>query len=140
MITGRHIPHLLRLTLCASLALALAPHAFAQQFVSINLPDNLCAGSQHTLTFGFRPVSNVRIFQPTTTLQQAGQVFLPDGQPCGTLGCSYRSTVTFTDFLQNSTITSAQDIKYVRLNIEHSYIGDIYIGITCPNGNKASKL
>lgn len=138
MITGRHIPHLLRLTLCASLALALAPHAFAQQFVSINLPDNLCAGSQHTLTFGFRPVSNVRIFQPTTTLQQAGQVFLPDGQPCGTLGCSYRSTVTFTDFLQNSTITSAQDIKYVRLNIEHSYIGDIYIGITCPNGNKAT--
>ena len=32
--------------------------------------------------------------------------FLPDGVPCGTLGCSYRSHVNFTAFATGATITS----------------------------------
>lgn len=111
--------------------------AAGQRITGITLPNNLCAGAHCTLTFGHNQQYNINIFQPTTTMGQAGQVFLPDGEPCGSMGCSYRSTVTFTDFYPGTTITSAQNIKYVRLNIEHSYIGDIYIGITCPNNQKA---
>ncbi len=111
----------------------------AQHFVSINLPNHLCAGTESTITFGHQSTNNAQIYQPQTTMSQAGQAFLPDGRSCnGT--CSYRSTVTFTDFNPGTTITSVQDIKYVRLNIEHSWIGDIYIGITCPNGQTASLM
>ena len=113
--------------------------AQAQRFTDINLPDDLCAGAHQTLTFGHNQQYNINIFQPTTTMSQAGQAFLPDGVSCNG-SCSYRSAVTFTDFNPGTTITSVQDIKYVRLNIEHSWIGDIYIGITCPNGQSASLM
>ncbi len=129
----------MKVTLCVGLVLGFNS-AKAQTFSHINLPANLCAGTQQTLTFGHLTPHNIQIYQPTTTMSQAGVAFLPDGQPCGAMGCSYRSTVTFTDFNPNTHITSAQDIKYVRLNIEHSYIGDIYIGITCPNGHKATLM
>lgn len=114
--------------------------ASGQSYVSINMPNHLCAGAERTITFGHQPGNNAQIYQPHTTMSQAGRAFLPDGIPCGTMGCSYRSTVTFTDFDANSSITSVQDIKYVRLNIEHSWIGDIYIGITCPNQQTASLM
>lgn len=114
--------------------------ASGQNYVSINLPNNLCAGAQRTVTFGHQPGNNAQIYQPHTTMSQAGRAFLPDGIPCGSMGCSYRSTVTFTDFNAGSSITSVQDIKYVKLKIEHSWIGDIYIGITCPNGQTASLM
>jgi len=108
-----------------------------QTFTSINLPDRACGGTSHTFTFGFNPYFDVVVTNPTASLNHPERVFLPDGVPCGENGCSYRSPVTFDGFLPEGTITSAQDIKYVRLNIEHSYIADIYINITCPNGQKA---
>ncbi len=100
----------------------------------------MCAGSTRMVTFGYQSSRNIVIGQETTTLGHSERIFLPDGEPCGSMGCSYRSHVTFSAFAPGATITSAQDIKYLRLNIEHSWIGDIYIGITCPDGHKASLL
>ena len=109
----------------------------AQTFTSINFPANLCAGADTTVSFGYNSAFNIVVDTGHATLGHSDRIFLPDGQPCGTLGCSYRSPVTFTDFAAGASITSVQDIKYIRLNMEHSYIGDIYINITCPNGQKA---
>lgn len=100
----------------------------------------MCAGTVDTVSFGFNHGHNIVIHNNVTTLGHSDRIFLPDGVPCGTLGCSYQSPVTFTDFNPGAVITSVNDINYVRLNIEHSFIGDIYINITCPNGHTASLM
>lgn len=114
--------------------------ADAQAFNHVHLPSKMCGGDTLTFTFGFNPMFDVFVNNQQSTLNHPGKVFLPDGEPCGENGCSYRSPVTFTDFSNGATISSIQDLKYVKLNIEHSYIGDLYINITCPNGQKADLM
>lgn len=113
---------------------------WCQEIVSVNLPNDLCAGERRYITFGYEDTNTVQLELPVTSLSRSERTFLPDGQPCGTMGCLYRSPVTFTGFPDTSVIRSANDIKYVRINMEHSYMGDIYINITCPNGQKASLM
>lgn len=126
-----------RLVLIAVAVLAgLAGHG--QGFIRFAPPGGVCAGSEATLTFGYGIQNQVRIDVPQANRNHPGRAFLPDGVPCGEYGCSYRSPVVFSDFAPGSRIASVQDIRYVRLNIEHSFIEDIYIGITCPNGQKAT--
>ena len=64
-------------------------------------------------------------------------VFIPDGPQCvNALGTQcFSSSVNFTAFSPGATITSAADILSVRINMEHSYIGDISIALKCPNQN-----
>ncbi len=100
----------------------------------------LCAGNSSVLSVGYHDTATVQISHGVSTLAVAETIFLPDGVPCSPYGCSYRSPVLFTDFTPGSTIQSVNDILFVRLNIEHSYIGDLYINITCPNGQKAHIL
>ena len=58
-------------------------------------------------------------------------MFIPDGPYC-TTQC-FTSSVNINNFPSNATITSVSDILSVRLNIEHSYIGDINISLICPD-------
>lgn len=96
----------------------------------------ICSGQELEFTTGYDYVSNIQVdtigSQQATSLAVTDTIFLPDGQNCGQ-GCSYISPVTFTAFSPTATIQSANDILYVRLSIEHSYIGDIWIRLTCPN-------
>lgn len=107
--------------------------------VNVHLMD-LCAGSSHTFTTGYNPTDNFVIGGNESTLSMTDTVFLPDGVYCSPFGCSYQSPLTFTDFAQGATVTNVNDIRYVRLNMEHSFAADIYINITCPNGQKADIL
>lgn len=100
----------------------------------------MCAGDTAKVSFGFDENHNVVVERDESSQSYSVQIFLPDGTYCGTMGCSYRSPVTFTGFADTAIVTSAEDIKYVRLNMEHSYLGDLYINITCPNGQKADIL
>ena len=115
----------------------------AQRIVSLNLPANLCAGADTTasvnVSFGQRDTHTVVIQSQHTTLGHSERIFLPDGVPCNGR-CTYRSPVTFNAFTPGATVTSVNDIKYVRLNMEHSFIGDLYIGIRCPNGTRATLM
>ncbi|RYM32521.1 T9SS type A sorting domain-containing protein [Brumimicrobium glaciale] len=54
--------------------------------------------------------------------------FLPDGN-----GNQYTSDLTVTGF-PGVQITSAADLESVCMNIEHSFLGDLEIGLKCPNG------
>ena len=114
--------------------------AAAQSIVRMNLAHDICASTPTIVTIGYNQANTAVIFTPQATLGHSERIFLPDGQPCEPYGCSYRSPVTFNAFEQGATISSVNDIKYVRLNMEHSYIGDIYIGITCPDGRRASLM
>lgn len=114
-------------------------HGAAQTFGTIDIPSHYCAGSSDTIRFGMNSEFDVTIAPINTSISLSNQAFLPDGVECNG-SCSYTSTITFNGFPSNTTITSVNDIKYIRLNMEHSYIGDIYIGITCPNNTKASLM
>ncbi len=112
----------------------------ASRIVRLNIPRHVCAGSRHTLDFGFNNNYSVVITNGNFSLGHNSRIFLPDGVSCPPNGCSYISPVTFTDFAEGATVTSEQDILYLRLNIEHSFIGDLYISISCPNGQQADIL
>ena len=103
----------------------------------------VCLGSEVNLTVGYDPLSIVQAdtvsSQQATTLSVNDTIFLPDGVDCGS-GCSYISPVTFTSFSPSSLIQSANDILYVRIKLEHSWVGDIWIRLTCPNQQYVSIL
>lgn len=100
------------------------------------LPE-ICAGQTLNISTGYDNLSTVQVdtvgSEQMTSLKVCDTIYLPDGINCGN-GCAYQSPVTFTAFAPSATIQSAADILYVRIKIEHSYIGDIFIGLTCPNG------
>lgn len=111
----------------------------------------VCAGSEVQLTVGYDFLSALQVdsvgSQQVTALSVTDTIFLPDGVPCdngqqvgGLQYCSYVSPVTFTSFSPAATIQSANDILFVRVKIEHSFIGDIWIRLTCPNQQFVSIL
>ena len=106
---------------------------------------SVCSGSEVELTVGYDFLSALQVdtvgSEQATALSVTDTIFLPDGQPCGNPpSCSYISPVTFTSFSPSSTIQSANDILFVRVKIEHSFIGDIWIRLTCPNQQYVSIL
>ena len=107
--------------------------------LSVTVPE-MCAGGSYTLSVGYQPGDNIHLGHGETTLSMTDTIFLPDGIYCEPHGCSYRSPLTFTAYADGDTIQSVEDIYYVKLNIEHSWIGDLYINITCPNGQKADLM
>lgn len=57
--------------------------------------------------------------------------FIPDGPSC-TEQC-YESSVTFTDFAPGATVESAEDIRFIRINTEHTFIGDLQVSLVGPD-------
>ena len=110
-----------------------------QRIVRVDVDSVACFDSV-LIRVGFSEGNEIMVENLPTSLSHPEVAFLPDAIPCGSLGCSYRSPVTFSCFDSTATISSVNDINFVRLNIEHSYIGDIFIGITCPNGQRASLM
>ena len=63
----------------------------------------------------------------------AGLTYLPDGS-----GANYTTSVAITDFLPGQTINSASDIQQMCITMEHSFLGDLEMTLTCPNGTEVS--
>ncbi len=103
-----------------------------------NDPFKICPGSPTDVTIGYAKdqkdfVMVDREHPQTTSIQSVGDtVFLPDGYNCPGVGCKYESSVWFTDFQDGAKVRTADDILYLQMNIEHSYIGDLYISLKCP--------
>src|SRR5690606_37078854 len=56
-------------------------------------------------------------------------VYLPDD-----LGIPFTSELVFTQFDPGQTVTSTSDIISVCANMEHSFLGDLVVQLTCPGG------
>jgi subtilisin-like proprotein convertase family protein len=52
----------------------------------------------------------------------------------------YQTNIPMSGFDSTAVITSGADIEQICLDIEHSYIGDIEIALTCPNGTTVSLM
>ncbi len=72
-------------------------------------------------------------WKASAALNHAGTTYLPDGS-----GASYTSTLVFNQFAQGQSITSAANILGICATMEHSYLGDLNITITCPNGQSTT--
>ena len=70
---------------------------------------------------------------PTFSFTNSETVFIPDGVDCNN-GCIRGSSIEVSGYTPAATILSAEDILFLRLKLEHSFIGDLYIALTCPNG------
>ena len=103
-----------------------------------------CTGQTFTPTVGYESSNNIVLQEighaQHATLKMSDTVFLPDGISCPPYGTYYRSNVTFTEFAPGTLITSANDILYVRIKMEHSAIEDLKIDIFCPNGSSSTIL
>ncbi|MBP3763951.1 MAG: gliding motility-associated C-terminal domain-containing protein [Bacteroidales bacterium] len=64
------------------------------------------------------------------------RTFIPDGCNCATPSY-FEAPVEFKEFPAGRRVTSAKDICSICINMEHSFMGDIYITIVCPTGNEA---
>ena len=107
------------------------------------VPDEIppfCAGSDNTITIGTSGTSIV-IDEPSlhieASLGQGVQTFIPDGPNCESLGECYSSSVEFRDFDPDAVVEQVSDIDYIRINMEHSFIGDLQIKLICPNGQNS---
>lgn len=124
---------------CSDTSSVLVTSTVMNEIVDVDLPA-MCAGDTLVFSIGHSTSSNIVIGSHETTLSLTDTVFLPDGVYCQPHGCSYRSPLTFSSFSEDAVVNNVNDILYVRLNLEHSFAGDLYINLTCPNGQKADIL
>ncbi|MCQ2280710.1 MAG: hypothetical protein MJZ49_07930, partial [Bacteroidales bacterium] len=108
-------------------------------FVGVTPLPDMCSTDEIDLSVGYDSLSIVQLTpissQQSASLRVNDTVFLPDGISCAPYGNYYRSYVNFTNFQPGAQITSANDILYVRIKMEHSAIEDIRISLVCPSGN-----
>ena len=69
------------------------------------------------------------------TKRYEARTFIPDGVCDGQY--YFEAPVTFQEFSSGRQVQSASDICSICINMEHSYMGDIYITIVCPNDKEA---
>jgi subtilisin-like proprotein convertase family protein len=103
------------------------------------LEDSVCFGGNTILIGGTTSTDTVGIDIPDGTFQIggvfAGLTFLPDGS-----GQEYETNISISGFDSTALITGAADFDQLCLDIEHSYIGDLEILLTCPNGTSVSLM
>ena len=97
-------------------------------------PDTTCFGDTVSLIGGFNQTTSTPNGVTSTPGSIAaggtvtGETFLPDGS-----GTSYTTSVSISGF-SGQTIAAGTDISSICMNIEHSYIGDLTIELSCPSG------
>lgn len=88
-------------------------------------PNPVCVGDSIFLNGEATPVEFTFDYGDDTD-----SLFLPDGD-----GVIYTAVANVNSFGFNQTLTQASDIQAVCVNMEHSYMGDLTIWLTCPNGD-----
>ncbi len=105
-----------------------------------NFDDELCVGDTIRVYTGVDdPDVDISIAPGSGTFQSGGvvadTVALPDGS-----GVSYQSCLQLNEFTPSQTLNNIDDFLSLCMNIEHSYIGDLDIVITCPGGQSVTLL
>lgn len=90
---------------------------------------SICFGESTTITGVVTPQD----FTITPSPPITGQTFLPDGS-----GVSYTTCVNVDLFPPGTLFNNASDLVDVFVNMEHSYLGDLDLSITAPNGATVS--
>ena len=101
------------------------------------IPTMVCIGDSIKLSGGIGEINNNATVNVCN--QEGAFIFngirsdslaLPDGN-----GASYKTSIRFTDFEAGQVLTAIKDLQSICLNMEHSWLHDMEIRITCPSGN-----
>ncbi len=103
-----------------------------------DIPANLCANDTINLSAVVATIDStyeVSVSSTEGTFQTTGVVSdslpLPDGT-----GSCYETSILFADFAPGQVLTDINDLLSVCINVEHSYMRDLYITLTCPDGTE----
>lgn len=96
--------------------------------------DTICLGETATALGGVTTTDTVGV-DPTTGNFLNGGLFgealeLPDGS--GTIEDIYTTTITIGGFEPGDTLVSGADIMNICISMEHSFLGDLEMWLTCP--------
>lgn len=103
-----------------------------------SLPGPVCLGDTIALSAAVYPQTggNITITPQTAIFDlsriRADSLPLPDGN-----GASYQTTVSFNEFEPDKVLTNPEQIISICTNIEHSWMRDLRITLTCPSGQSA---
>lgn len=97
----------------------------------INVPAelNACVGAEVILDAAYEAQTIVNAVNYTDNTM----TYLADGS-----GFSYAISLEIASFAPGATINSCNEFVGVFVNMEHSYMGDLGISLTCPNGTTVS--
>jgi len=106
--------------------------------LSSELEESICAGDTINLAAAIGMIdstSELSVTPTTGSFQSAGvlsdSLFLPDGN-----GDCYSTSIFFSDFLPSQVLTDVNDVTSICVVMEHSYMGDMVITLTCPDGTE----
>jgi gliding motility-associated-like protein len=102
-------------------------------------PTQICAGDSvafDALINLMDPMHAVSV-EPTearfqTTGIRSDSLALPDGD-----GSCYETAISFRNFSPGQTLTNISDLLAIFVNMEHTWMRDLEIKLTCPNGQNA---
>lgn len=101
------------------------------------LEDTICEGQITQLFGGIVAGDTVGVESTTGSVEIGGTfgtlTYLPDGS-----GQNYTTDIDISGFPVSQTLQSATDINRICVSMEHSYIGDLEMKLTCPNGQSVN--
>ena len=101
------------------------------------LNSTLCLGQTATILGGVTNGDTVGVNETQGSFETggafAGLTYLPDGS-----GLNSTTSINVGGFLPGQTITNASDILDMCVTMEHSYLGDLEMVLTCPNGTQTT--
>lgn len=107
-------------------------------FVTCIAEDTLLCVNQQTLLIGGVTASDTAGVDATSATFPIGgefgtATFLPDGN-----GALYQTEIDIAGYTPGGTIINGTDIQQVCISIEHTYLGDLEMWLTCPNGTEVA--
>jgi gliding motility-associated-like protein len=98
------------------------------------LSDSICQGDSVVLVAGLAGNDTVGVSSTISITEVggsfAGLTFLPDGNQV-----NYEAEIEITGFGPGQTLSSGMDIMHLAITMEHSYLGDLEMMLSCPNGD-----
>jgi len=99
-------------------------------------PGPICTGDSAGLSLSIDPLApaDLTISQDSAQFPsqniESDSLPLPDG-----IGIPYQTSLSFFDFAPGQTLDDLQQLDAICINAEHSYLRDLEIRLTCPNGS-----
>ncbi|MCC6725711.1 MAG: proprotein convertase P-domain-containing protein [Saprospiraceae bacterium] len=103
------------------------------------VPSQICVGDTielNAMVNNMDPAHSVSVQPVEGSFQTAGirsdSLALPDGD-----GSCYETAISFNNVSPGQTLTNINDLLGIYVTMEHSWMRDLEITLTCPNGQKA---
>lgn len=102
-------------------------------FSNLVVDDTLCIDDETDITGGVSNGDFIGVDPSTAAILGGGilgeQLYLPDGN-----NENYTTTITIDEFDEGQVIQNASDIINFCVTMEHTYLGDLEMMLTCPDG------